>query len=79
MCLSLIMTALWSPRYPILTQQKLGIYKFLIQAVAPKFVLSLKATALKLEGLSFGIRPSIYVLKGCFDEPAPKSTHKCDF
>ena len=41
-----------------------AILRFIIYrlALAPKFVLALEPTVLKLEGLSFRIRHSIYVL-----------------
>ena len=48
------------------------------QALASKFVLALEPTVLKVAGSSFVIRPSICILKGCYDEPILKSTHKCD-
>ena len=34
----------------------------------PNFVLTLKPRVFKLEGSSFEIRPSIYVIKGCYKE-----------
>ena len=34
------------------------------QALDPNFVLALELKVLKLEGSSYGIRPSIYVLRG---------------
>ena len=43
---------------------------FKVQALDPKFVLALKPRVLKLEGSSYGIRPSIYVLKGKIFTPA---------
>ena len=44
---------------------------FNFQDLDSKFVLALKPRVLKLEGSSFGIRPIIYVLKGCFKDPPP--------
>ena len=38
----------------------------------PNFVLALELKVLKLEGLSYAIRPSIYILKGWYDETPPK-------
>ena len=43
------------------------------QALAPKYILALELTILKLEGSSFGIRPSIYVIQKFNDEPGIKS------
>ena len=37
-----------------------------LYALAPKFVLSLELTLLKLQGSSFGINPSTFVLKGYY-------------
>ena len=51
--------------------QKSEIFNF--QALDPKFVLALEPRVLKLEGSSFGVRPSIYVwgaIKKC-----PTSSH----
>ena len=42
------------------------------QALDLIFVLALEPKVLKLEGSSFEIRPSIYVLMGCYDEPPKK-------
>ena len=39
----------------------------------------LEPTDSELEESSFGIRTSIFVLKGCYDKPTPKITHKCEF
>ena len=64
----LIQTALQSPKNSIYKKQNLEIYRF--SSSSPKFFFG--SRALKLEGSSFGIRPSIYVLKGCCDESLPK-------
>ena len=42
------------------------------QARDPNFVLALELRVLKLEGSSYDIRPSIYILKGWYDETPPK-------
>ena len=63
MCLGSILTALQSPKFPIFKQQKKGIYWFLSSGTK----------------ICFGIRPSNYVLKGCYDDTTLKSTHKYDF
>ena len=41
--------------------------------------MALELKVLKLEGSSYGIRPSIYVLKGWYDETAPKSSRNSHF
>ena len=51
---------------------------FNFQALGPKFVLSLEPRVLKVEGSFFGIRPSIYVLRGCYETPQ-KSSNDRDF
>ena len=59
-CLGLILTALGSRESPIFKILRLTDF----QALDPNFVLALELKVLKLEGSSYGIRPSIYVLKG---------------
>ena len=46
---------------------KVSHFQIDFQALNPKFVMALEPKLLKLDGLSFGTRPSIYVLKGCPD------------
>ena len=71
MYLSLILppSEVWS--VPFLNSKILGLVNF--QALDPKFHLALEPKVLKLEGSYFLNNPSIYVLKGCYEEP-PKST-----
>ena len=45
---------------------------FNFQDMDPKLVLVLHPRVLKRGGSSLGIRPSIYVLKGCYKEPPQK-------
>ena len=46
------------------------------QALDPKFVLTLEPKVWKLEGSSFGHKPSIYVLKGKYDETLQTNSTK---
>ena len=49
---------------------------FNFQALDPKFVSALETRVLKLEGSTFGIRPSIYALKGWYKESPPPQKKK---
>ena len=66
--LQLILKVIWSLNHPIFNREITKYVDF--EALAPKFVLALEPTVLKLDGSSFG-RPFIYVLKGCMYKPAP--------
>ena len=58
-------------------------FNFVIQQIAkiwdPKFYLALEPKVLKLEGSSFGNSPSIYVLKGWYDDYPQKSSQNSHF
>ena len=61
-----------SLKFEVSHLKNLGHLNF--QAMDLKFVLALKPRVLKLEGSTFGIRPSIHVLKqkGCYKETPKK-------
>ena len=69
--------ALYVPWFNSDSPLKFVVYHFFIflffhQALDPKFDLALKQKVLELEGSSFGIRPYVYVLNGCYEEPHPE-------
>ena len=54
-------------------ESKFQILRFFdFQALASEFVFAQEPTVLRLEGSSFGIRDSIYILIGCYDRPPRK-------
>ena len=61
MCLGLILPA------KVSHLKNLSLFNF--EALDPKFILALEPRVLELKISSFGIRPYIYVLKGCYKEP----------
>ena len=54
-------------------ESKFQILRFFdFQALASEFVFAREPTVLRLEGSSFGIRPSIYAQMGYYDDLPPK-------